>query len=38
VMSLKNKSNRLEQLFMDLIDSKTAGAVWWATVLLLEPS
>jgi ABC-2 type transport system ATP-binding protein len=27
VMSLKNKSNRLEQLFMDLIDSKTAGAV-----------
>jgi len=26
VMSLKNKSNRLEQLFMDLIDSKTAGA------------
>jgi len=26
VMSLKNKSNRLEQLFMDLIDSKTVGA------------
>jgi ABC-2 type transport system ATP-binding protein len=26
VISLKNKSNRLEQLFMDLIDSKPAGA------------
>jgi ABC-2 type transport system ATP-binding protein len=26
VVSLKNKSNRLEQLFMDLIDSKPAGA------------
>jgi ABC-2 type transport system ATP-binding protein len=26
VTSLKNKSNRLEQLFMDLIDSKPAGA------------
>jgi ABC-2 type transport system ATP-binding protein len=25
VTSLKNKSNRLEQLFMDLIDSKPAG-------------
>ncbi len=25
VLSLKNKSNRLEQLFMDLIESKTAG-------------
>jgi ABC-2 type transport system ATP-binding protein len=25
VISLKNKSNRLEQLFMDLIDSKPAG-------------
>lgn len=25
VLSLKNKSNRLEQLFMDLIDTKTAG-------------
>ncbi len=25
VLSLKNKSNRLEQLFMDLIDSKSAG-------------
>jgi ABC-2 type transport system ATP-binding protein len=25
VVSLKNKSNRLEQLFMDLIDSKPAG-------------
>lgn len=27
VMSLKNKTNRLEQLFMDLIDSKSTGAV-----------
>jgi ABC-2 type transport system ATP-binding protein len=26
VISLKNKSNRLEQLFMDLIESKPAGA------------
>ncbi|MEQ1531165.1 MAG: ABC transporter ATP-binding protein, partial [Methylococcales bacterium] len=26
VMSLKNKSNRLEQLFLDLIDAKPAGA------------
>ncbi len=26
VMSLKNKTNRLEQLFMDLIDSNPAGA------------
>lgn len=26
VLSMKNKSNRLEQLFMDLIDSKTAAA------------
>jgi ABC-2 type transport system ATP-binding protein len=26
VLSLKNKSNRLEQLFMDLIDSNPAGA------------
>jgi ABC-2 type transport system ATP-binding protein len=25
VVSLKNKSNRLEQLFMDLIDAKPAG-------------
>ncbi|MGZ8094651.1 MAG: ABC transporter ATP-binding protein [Methylosarcina sp.] len=25
VLSLKNKSNRLEQLFLDLIDTKTAG-------------
>jgi ABC-2 type transport system ATP-binding protein len=25
VLSLKNKTNRLEQLFMDLIDTKTAG-------------
>ncbi|GAB6139752.1 ABC transporter ATP-binding protein [Methylosoma difficile] len=25
VISLKNKSNRLEQLFMDLVDSKSAG-------------
>jgi ABC-2 type transport system ATP-binding protein len=25
VISLKNKSNRLEQLFMDLIDSKPPG-------------
>jgi len=25
VISLKNKSNRLEQLFMDLIDTKPAG-------------
>ena len=25
VLSLKNKSNRLEQLFMDLIEAKTAG-------------
>lgn len=25
VVSLKNKSNRLEQLFLDLIDTKTAG-------------
>jgi ABC-2 type transport system ATP-binding protein len=25
VISLKNKSNRLEQLFMDLIESKPAG-------------
>lgn len=26
VISLKNKTNRLEQLFMDLVDSKSAGA------------
>jgi ABC-2 type transport system ATP-binding protein len=26
VLSLKNKSNRLEQLFMDLIDSSTGGS------------
>jgi ABC-2 type transport system ATP-binding protein len=26
VISLKNKSNRLEQLFMDLVDGKSAGA------------
>lgn len=25
VLSLKNKTNRLEQLFMDLVDAKTAG-------------
>jgi len=25
ILSLKNRSNRLEQLFMDLIDSKTKG-------------
>jgi ABC-2 type transport system ATP-binding protein len=25
VISLKNKSNRLEQLFMDLVESKPAG-------------
>ena len=27
VTSLKNKTNRLEQLFMDLVDAKTAGLV-----------
>jgi ABC-2 type transport system ATP-binding protein len=26
VISLKNKSNRLEQLFLDLIDAKSQGA------------
>jgi ABC-2 type transport system ATP-binding protein len=26
VISMKNKSNRLEQLFLDLIDAKAAGA------------
>lgn len=26
VISLKNKTNRLEQLFMDLVDAKTAGS------------
>jgi ABC-2 type transport system ATP-binding protein len=25
VLSLKNKTNRLEQLFMDLVDAKQAG-------------